>query len=57
VQARWPGWLERLITRRVPLPRYEEALHRGPENVKVVIDVAAGHDDARAADTGHGRSE
>ncbi len=52
VQERWPGWLERLITRRVPLPRYEEALRRGPEDVKVVIDVAAGHDDARAADTG-----
>ncbi|MDP9444065.1 MAG: hypothetical protein M3P83_06845, partial [Actinomycetota bacterium] len=52
VQARWPGWLERLITRRVPLPCYEEALRRGPEDVKVVIDVAAGHDDARAADTG-----
>ncbi|HEX4304872.1 MAG TPA: glucose 1-dehydrogenase [Solirubrobacterales bacterium] len=35
------GWLERLITRRVPLERYEEALEeKGSEDVKVVIEIA-----------------
>ncbi len=41
VQERWPGWLDRMITRRVPLERYAEALSRGPQDVKVVVDVAA----------------
>lgn len=33
-----PAWLSRLITRRVPLERYAEALRNGPADVKVVID-------------------
>lgn len=32
-------WLERMITRRVPLSRYEEALERRDDDVKVVIDL------------------
>ncbi len=32
-------WLERLITRRVPLDRFEEALERREDDVKVVVDV------------------
>lgn len=40
VEKRWPGWLDRLITRRVPLERYAEALSRDPQDVKVVVDVA-----------------
>jgi threonine dehydrogenase-like Zn-dependent dehydrogenase len=35
------GWLDRLITRRVPLVRWHEALERRPDDVKVVIDFAA----------------
>jgi threonine dehydrogenase-like Zn-dependent dehydrogenase len=31
-------WLERLITRRVPLDRWHEAYERRPDDVKVVID-------------------
>ncbi|MHB1486090.1 MAG: glucose 1-dehydrogenase [Acidimicrobiales bacterium] len=34
-------WLERLITRRVPLERWEEALKRQPDDVKVVIELAS----------------
>jgi threonine dehydrogenase-like Zn-dependent dehydrogenase len=34
-----PGWLERLITRRVPLAQWEHALQRQPDDVKVVIEV------------------
>lgn len=34
-----PRWLERLITLRVPLERWAEALRRGPEDIKAVIDI------------------
>jgi threonine dehydrogenase-like Zn-dependent dehydrogenase len=34
------GWLERLITRRVPLDRFEEALERRRDDVKVVLELA-----------------
>ena len=33
------GWLERMITRRVPLSRFEEALEPRDDDVKVVIDL------------------
>ncbi len=32
------SWLSRLITRRVPLASWEQALQRQPHDVKVVID-------------------
>jgi threonine dehydrogenase-like Zn-dependent dehydrogenase len=35
------GWLARLISRRVPLARWSEALRRQPDDIKVVIDFAA----------------
>ena len=34
-------WLERLITRRVPLDRFEEALDSHDDDVKVVLDLQA----------------
>jgi glucose 1-dehydrogenase len=34
-------WLERLITRRVPLSRWSDALQRRPGDVKAVIDLSA----------------
>jgi threonine dehydrogenase-like Zn-dependent dehydrogenase len=34
-------WLSRLITRRVPLDRWEDALERRPDDVKVVVDFTA----------------
>ncbi len=33
------GWLERLITRRVPLDRWHEALTRDEHDVKVVVEL------------------
>jgi hypothetical protein len=36
-----PRWLERLITRRVPLDRWPDALQRQPDDVKAVIDLLA----------------
>ncbi len=33
-----PKWLGRLITRRVPLERWSEALERRPDDVKVIIE-------------------
>jgi glucose 1-dehydrogenase len=34
-------WLARLVTRRVPPDRYQEALERRPDDVKVTIDFSA----------------
>jgi threonine dehydrogenase-like Zn-dependent dehydrogenase len=34
------NWLEQLITRRVPLDRYAEALQRREDDIKVVLDIA-----------------
>jgi len=36
------GWLDRIVTRRVPMDRHREAFDRRPDDVKVVLDVAAG---------------
>jgi threonine dehydrogenase-like Zn-dependent dehydrogenase len=35
------AWLERIVTRRVPLARLPEALERRSDDVKVVIDLSA----------------
>jgi threonine dehydrogenase-like Zn-dependent dehydrogenase len=35
------NWLSRLISRRVPLSRWQEALETRPDDVKVVLDFAA----------------
>ena len=34
-----PSWLKRIITRRVPLERWENAFTRQPDDVKVVVDI------------------
>ncbi len=33
------GWLGRLVTRRVPLERWAEALERRPDDIKVVVEL------------------
>jgi threonine dehydrogenase-like Zn-dependent dehydrogenase len=35
------SWLERLITRRVPLERWQEALDQRPDDIKVIVDFSA----------------
>ncbi len=39
-RRRWPGVLERLITRRVPFDDYRDAFDRRPNEIKAVIEVA-----------------
>jgi len=34
------AWLERVVSRKVPLARWSEALDRQPDDVKVVVEVA-----------------
>ncbi len=34
-----PAWLQGMITRRVPLTRWSEALDRRPNDIKVVVDL------------------
>jgi glucose 1-dehydrogenase len=36
-----PRWLGGLISRRVPLTSWTEALDRQPEDIKVVVDLTA----------------
>ena len=36
-----PAWISRLVTRRVPLDHWQDALARKPDDVKVVIEVAS----------------
>jgi threonine dehydrogenase-like Zn-dependent dehydrogenase len=37
-----PSWLGRLITRRVPLERWKDALDKGEDDIKTVIEFPAG---------------
>ncbi|TMB67336.1 MAG: hypothetical protein E6J43_08745 [Chloroflexi bacterium] len=39
IEARWPGLLSRIITTRLPMNRFAEALQRQPGNVKAVVEV------------------
>jgi glucose 1-dehydrogenase len=34
-------WLARLVTRHVPLERWQEALEKGEDDIKVLVDIAA----------------
>jgi hypothetical protein len=36
-QTRFPGWLERMITRRVPPQDVRQAFERGPADIKSVL--------------------
>ena len=35
-----PDWLRRLITRTVPLESWQEALERGDDDIKVVVEFS-----------------
>jgi glucose 1-dehydrogenase len=35
-----PGWLADLITRQVPLDRWEDAYTRGPDDIKAILDFS-----------------
>jgi hypothetical protein len=34
------SWLEKLVSRKVPLDQWQQALDRQPDDVKVVVEVA-----------------
>jgi glucose 1-dehydrogenase len=40
LQAADPDWLRRLITRTVPLDRWQDALEKGDDDIKVVVDFS-----------------
>jgi threonine dehydrogenase-like Zn-dependent dehydrogenase len=40
LQAADPDWLRRLITRTVPLERWQDALEKGDDDIKVVVDFS-----------------
>ena len=35
------GWLDKVVSRRVPLADWQQAINRQPDDVKVVIEVGA----------------
>ena len=37
---KWPGFAERLITRRVPFEKFDQALKQRPSDIKVLIQVS-----------------
>ena len=39
IENRWPGWLARLITRRLTLVDFEEAFRPAPDGIKTVIKI------------------
>ncbi|HEY0839953.1 MAG TPA: glucose 1-dehydrogenase [Vulgatibacter sp.] len=41
VSSRWPAWLEGMITRRVPLDHFSEALEKHTGDLKVVIEIGS----------------
>ena len=41
IRQRWPGLLERVITRRLPLAEFRSALDAPPGNIKTVLEIAS----------------
>jgi len=41
IEARWPGVLSRVITRRFPIERFAEALQRSSQDIKRVVEVTS----------------
>jgi threonine dehydrogenase-like Zn-dependent dehydrogenase len=39
IEQRWPRWLGRLITRRLNLGNFKDALHPTPDSIKTVIEI------------------
>lgn len=39
IEQEWPGWLTRLITQRLPLGDFKDALHPAPDSIKTVIEM------------------
>jgi len=39
IEQKWPGWLSRLITRRLRLDEFTDALQPTSDNIKTVIDL------------------
>ena len=39
IEQRWPGWLARLITRRLNLGDFKDTLHPTPDSIKTVVEM------------------
>ncbi|MFB3052864.1 MAG: glucose 1-dehydrogenase [Dehalococcoidia bacterium] len=40
IEARWPGLLSRMITRRLPLTEFARAFERSPDHVKSIVEIS-----------------
>jgi glucose 1-dehydrogenase len=52
-----PGWLARLITRRLPRENWPAGLEKGPEDIKVVVDMTASTSEHESRVASAGRPE
>ena len=39
MEQKWPGWLSRLITRRLRIDEFKDTLEPTPDNIKTVIEL------------------
>jgi len=39
IEQEWPRWLTSLITQRLPLSDFKDALHPAPDSIKTVIEM------------------
>ena len=39
MKQKWPDWLSRLVTRRLTLDKFRDALDPAPDNIKTVIEL------------------
>ena len=40
IECKWPGIMRRMITRTVALDNVADALHRAPDDIKVIVEIA-----------------
>lgn len=39
VEQRWPGWLAKLITRRLPFDRFQEGMTKEKDDIKTLLEI------------------
>ena len=41
IEQKWPGLLKSVITRRLPIEEYKQALEKDPDGIKTVLAIGA----------------
>jgi N-acetylglucosamine-6-phosphate deacetylase len=40
IKQKWPGIMRKMLTRTVPLENVADGLHRRPDDIKVLVEIA-----------------